>query len=277
MLGKHLGDFAAGTVLDFKFNTIRPSTSAPFTLAGSPALAAYKDNSVSQGTTGLTLTVDFDAVTGYHNVRVDTSADGTFFSAGSCFSIMLSAGTVDGVSAAGLEVASFTLGKANVASLSAGAITSTAIATNAIDADALAADAVTEIQSGLATSAALAIVAGYIDTEIADIQSRLPAALVSGRIDASVGAMAANTVTASALAADATAEITTAVLTTQMTESYAANGVAPTLAQAVFALHQWAFDFSISGTAYAVEQLGGSAAFTITLNDATNPTAAHRA
>jgi hypothetical protein len=39
------------------------------------------------------------------------------------------------------------------------------------------------------------------DTE--DIQTRLPAALVSGRIDASVGAMAADVVTAAAIAADA--------------------------------------------------------------------------
>lgn len=39
------------------------------------------------------------------------------------------------------------------------------------------------------------------DTE--DIQSRLPAALVSGRIDASVGAMAANTLTAAAVATGA--------------------------------------------------------------------------
>lgn len=46
-----------------------------------------------------------------------------------------------------------------------------------------------------------------VETDTADIQSRLPAALVSGRIDASVGAMAANTLTASALAADAVAEI----------------------------------------------------------------------
>jgi hypothetical protein len=38
--------------------------------------------------------------------------------------------------------------------LSAGAVTAAVVATNAIDADALAADAVTEIQSGLATSAA---------------------------------------------------------------------------------------------------------------------------
>jgi hypothetical protein len=43
------------------------------------------------------------------------------------------------------------------------------------------------------------------DTE--NIQSRLPAALVSGRMDASVGAMAANTLTASALATDAVGEI----------------------------------------------------------------------
>jgi len=43
------------------------------------------------------------------------------------------------------------------------------------------------------------------DTE--DIQARLPAALVSGRIDASVGAMAADVLTASALAADAVDEI----------------------------------------------------------------------
>jgi hypothetical protein len=46
-----------------------------------------------------------------------------------------------------------------------------------------------------------------IETDTQDIQSRLPAALVSGRIDSSVGAMAANTLTASALASDAVAEI----------------------------------------------------------------------
>lgn len=46
-----------------------------------------------------------------------------------------------------------------------------------------------------------------VETDTQDIQSRLPAALVSGRIDASVGAMAANTLTASALATDAVDEI----------------------------------------------------------------------
>lgn len=49
--------------------------------------------------------------------------------------------------------------------------------------------------------------AGDIMADTNDIQARLPAALVSGRMDASVGAMAANTLTASALASDAIAEI----------------------------------------------------------------------
>jgi hypothetical protein len=87
----------------------------------------------------------------------------------------------------------------------------TGMGANTVTASALATDAVTEIQSGLATSAALDAVDNFIDTEIADIQARLPAALVGGRIDASVGAMAANTLTASALATDAVTEIATAV------------------------------------------------------------------
>lgn len=79
--------------------------------------------------------------------------------------------------------------------------------------------------SGLATAAALATVDGIVDdilvdtsttlqaeldgiqADTEDIQSRLPVALVGGRIDASVGAMASNVLTAAALAADAVAEI----------------------------------------------------------------------
>lgn len=60
------------------------------------------------------------------------------------------------------------------------------------------------------------------DTE--DIQSRLPAALVGGRMDASVGAMAANVLTASALATDASAEVADAV----WDEAYAGHTTAGT-------------------------------------------------
>lgn len=132
-------------------------------------------------------------------------------------------GSVGSVATGGITTASFAAGAVNAAAIgadaitaakiangaidaatfAAGAIDATAIATDAIGSAQIAASAVTEIQSGLATSAALATV--QADTD--DIQTRLPAALVSGRIDASVGAMAANTLTSTALATSAVDEI----------------------------------------------------------------------
>lgn len=82
-----------------------------------------------------------------------------------------------------------------------------AMAANVMTAAAAAADLTTELQTGLATSAALTTAQADLD----DIQTRLPAALVSGRMDSSVGAMAADTLTASALAADAVTEIVAGV------------------------------------------------------------------
>jgi len=105
------------------------------------------------------------------------------------------------------------------------------------------------------------------DTE--DIQTRLPAALVNSRMD--------STMDATGFEAAAVAEIATALLTTQMTESYAANGVAPTLAQAQFAVHQFMMQHGISGTAWTVRKLDDTTtAFVVTLDDATSPTDAKR-
>ena len=110
-MSKHLGDFDASTVIYGKFTTYRPSTGAPYTLGGTPALSVYKDNSTTQSTTGVTLTVDFDSVTGLHHFAIDTSADGTFYAAGSFFDIVITTGTVDSVSAVGTVVGSFTIRK----------------------------------------------------------------------------------------------------------------------------------------------------------------------
>lgn len=63
------------------------------------------------------------------------------------------------------------------------------------------------------TGSGTAQTAGDIIADTNDIQTRLPAALVSGRMDSSVGAMAANTLTAAATAADFGAEMATAVWT----------------------------------------------------------------
>jgi hypothetical protein len=109
MSARYLGDFTPGKTIRGRFNTVRPSTGAPFTLAGTPTLAVYKDGGTTESTAGVTLTVDFDARTGMHFYAIDTSADGTFYSAASDFTVVLTAGTVDSVSAVGLVVGAFSL------------------------------------------------------------------------------------------------------------------------------------------------------------------------
>ena len=110
-MSKHLGDFDTSTVVYGKFTTFRPSTGAAYTLGGTPALSVYKDNSTTQSTTGVTLTADFDSVTGLNHFAIDTSADGTFYSSGSFFDVVITTGTVDSVSVVGAVVGSFTLRK----------------------------------------------------------------------------------------------------------------------------------------------------------------------
>jgi len=121
----YLGDFAAAAVFDFKFTTRRFSTGAPFALA-SGAISVYKDNSTTQTTTGVTLTADFDTVTGLNNVRIDTSD--AFYAAGSNFQVVITTGTVDSVSVVGEVVAQFSIAARPVQGLAANVITAAATA-----------------------------------------------------------------------------------------------------------------------------------------------------
>lgn len=67
------------------------------------------------------------------------------------------------------------------------------------------------------------------------------------------------------------------VLTTQMTQSYAADGVAPTLTQALFLIQQILGDFAISGTTLTVREIDGATTAAIfTLDSATVPTSLTR-
>lgn len=117
-----------------------------------------------------------------------------------------------------------------------------------------------------------------VQSDTNDIQTRLPAALVGGRMDSSVGAAAADTLTASALATDAVNEIADGVRARQLTESYAADGVAPTLEQALLLIQQMLTEMSIAGTTMTIKKLDGTTtAATLTLNDATTPTSVTRA
>jgi len=107
----------------------------------------------------------------------------------------------------------------------------------------------------LATATALSTVDANVDAILVDTGTTLPATLAALN-DLSI----------------------TDVLTTQMTEAYAADGTAPTLAQCLFMIQQTIGEFSISGTTITAKQLDGTTtAATFTLDDASTPTSRTRA
>ena len=104
----YYGDIRLEDTIDVKFTSRRFSTGAPFTLAGTPVISAYIGNSITQLTAGITLTVDFDAVTGLNNVRVAATAVNGY-AAATNVELVITVGTVDGVSVVGEVVASFSI------------------------------------------------------------------------------------------------------------------------------------------------------------------------
>jgi hypothetical protein len=163
------GDYAAASTVLVRFSTHK-ADGTPITLAGTPAVSVYK-NSTTESTTGVTLTVDYDSRTGLQHVAIDTSTDGTFYAAGNDFDVVITAGTVNGISVVGQVVGSFSL--ANRSALRP----ATAGRTLVVDAAGLA-DANT-VKVG-PTGSGTAQTAG-------DIPARLPTALgANGNIKADV-------------------------------------------------------------------------------------------
>ena len=104
----YIGDFRLESTFDLKFTTIANSTGAPTILDGSPVISAYVGNSTTQITAGITLTVDFDGVTGLNNVRVvATGANG--YATASNYQLVITTGTVGGTSVVGYVVGQFSI------------------------------------------------------------------------------------------------------------------------------------------------------------------------
>lgn len=102
------------------------------------------------------------------------------------------------------------------------------------------------------TGAGTAQTAGDIVGDTNDIQARLPASLVGGRIDASVGAIAAGAITAASLAADAGDEIADAVLDRDMSAGTdSGSATVRTVRQALRFLRNF---WSISGGTLTVKK-----------------------
>lgn len=95
-----LGDFAAGAVIDFKWNTISLALGS-ITRATNGNIRIYKDNSLTQRTSvaGITDTEDFDGLTGLHHLRIDTSdnTDPGFYAAGHDYQVVLEGAVIDGL------------------------------------------------------------------------------------------------------------------------------------------------------------------------------------
>lgn len=104
----YLGDIRLGDTLDFKFTSRSFTTGAPTTLAGTPVISAYVGNSVTEITAGITLTVDFDARTGLNNVRV-VATGGNGFATASNYQLVITTGTVGGVSVVGEVIGTFSI------------------------------------------------------------------------------------------------------------------------------------------------------------------------
>lgn len=101
------GDIKLGDTIDIKFTTRRFTTGAPFALA-SGVISAYVGNGTTQITAGITLSADFDGVTGLNNVRVVASS-GNGFATATNVSLVITTGTVDSVSVVGEEIGSFSI------------------------------------------------------------------------------------------------------------------------------------------------------------------------
>jgi hypothetical protein len=109
MSGPYIGDFIFGaTSITLPIETHK-ADGTPITLAGSPAVSVYKDNGAAQSTTGVTLNVDFDSLTGSHLVVIDSSQDASFYASGHDFHVKITAGTVDGISVVGAVIGSFSI------------------------------------------------------------------------------------------------------------------------------------------------------------------------
>jgi hypothetical protein len=95
MSAPYLGDFNPGQTVHFCWDT-NNGAGASVTPSGTGTVSVYKNLGTTQSVAGVTDTRTFDALTGIQACAIDLSADGTFYSAGADFEVVLSASTIDG-------------------------------------------------------------------------------------------------------------------------------------------------------------------------------------
>ncbi|GMQ92503.1 MAG: hypothetical protein BMS9Abin11_1835 [Gammaproteobacteria bacterium] len=192
-------DYTVGDTIYLKFTTRQFSDGVPTTLSGTPVLSAYEDASITQITAGVSVTVDLDGVAGL-NLATVIATSGNGFESGKHYGIVITTGTVGGTSVVGEVIGQFTLEK-SAAYTRLGTPAGASIAADLVVID----NFVDDLESRLT-----AIRAGYLDnlsagavaqaaalataqTDLDNIQTRLPAALVSGKMDSDAVAVGGST------------------------------------------------------------------------------------
>lgn len=241
------GEIPLGTVIPFPFATYAGSTGASITLTGLAVtdIEVYKGTSVTQRASdvGYTLIdtdgIDIDTITGIHGFSIDTgdNTDAGFFVAGSLYWVIVSAVTIDA------QTVNFVAGTFRLVA------TESVAGVKEVD--------LTHVAGATTNVAALATNVDTILADTNDMQARLPAALVGGRIDASVGAIAAAVITAASIAADA---ITDAKVAADVTIASVTGAVGSVTANVNAVLTNGAH-----GGAAATAQFGGAGGITATL------------
>lgn len=197
--------FNAGDTVYFPFDTYG-TNGASITMSGLAVtdIEVYKNGSTTQRASdnGYALLdtdgTDFDGTTGLHGFSIDTSdnSDASFWVDGGQYWVNVNAITVDS------QTVRFTY------FLTLGYLLRPTTAGRKLDVSpggeaGLDLANVGSPTTTLNLSGTTIKTATDVETDTSDIQSRLPAALVSGRMDSSVGVMAANVLTATAIATDA--------------------------------------------------------------------------
>ena len=117
-------NYALGTTFYVMFTTRAFSTGIPATLGGTPVISAYADDNETQITAGITLTADFDSVTGLNNVQV-VATSGNGYAVDTDYNLVITTGTVSSVSVVGEVIGTFRLGNvpSNIAAINGATVT----------------------------------------------------------------------------------------------------------------------------------------------------------
>jgi len=234
----YYGDYAANATVYIPINTFDsndPAASVTVTNLVNTDVHIHKDGGTTQrnNAAGITMTVDFDSITGNHLLIIDTS-DNTvadFWEAGHEYQVRIEGATVDGgtinawvgsfsieraggalaliksatyglsalktlLDTTGIKVASFADNAITAASINADAITNAKIADNAIAAENLAGDCITNAKIADNAIAAENIAADAI-TAAKIANGAIDAATFAADVDAEIATMVWNAATAS--------------------------------------------------------------------------------